>query len=51
VQTAGTSIKVFVNDMTTPLIDVRDGSYASGSSGVRVFNAAAAFDDVAVSNG
>jgi hypothetical protein len=49
VETAGTSLKVFVNDMTKPVIAVRDATFTSGSSGVRVFNAAAAFDDVVVS--
>ena len=48
VVTSGTTIRVYVNDMATPRITVTDGSYASGRTGVRVFNAAAAFDNVAV---
>jgi hypothetical protein len=44
----GASIKVYVNDMVTPKISVTDGTFASGSDGVRVFNAAAAFDNVAI---
>lgn len=45
---AGASLKVFVNDMATPKISVNDSSYASGASGVRVYNAAAAFDNVVI---
>jgi hypothetical protein len=44
----GSSIKVYVDDMTNPKINVTDGAFASGSDGVRVFNAAAAFDNVVV---
>ncbi|WP_435831854.1 family 43 glycosylhydrolase [Catellatospora methionotrophica] len=45
----GSSIKVYVDDMATPKISVTDGAYGTGATGVRVFNAAAAFDNVAVS--
>ncbi|MEU9662555.1 family 43 glycosylhydrolase [Streptomyces chartreusis] len=48
VTTVGSSIKVFVDDMKTPKISVSDGTYASGANGVRVFNAAASFDNVAI---
>ncbi|WSG43709.1 family 43 glycosylhydrolase [Dactylosporangium sp. NBC_01737] len=44
----GSSIKVYVDDMANPKINVTDGTYASGSDGVRVFNAAATFDNVVV---
>ncbi|MEV6491359.1 glycoside hydrolase family 43 protein [Actinoplanes sp. NPDC051633] len=50
VEAAGTTLKVFVNDMTTPRITVTDSTHASGASGVRVYNAAASFDNVAVTN-
>ncbi|WP_433061249.1 family 43 glycosylhydrolase [Dactylosporangium sp. CS-033363] len=48
VTAAGSSIKVYVDDLTTPKISVTDATFASGADGVRVFNAAAAFDNVAV---
>ncbi|MFB6938314.1 family 43 glycosylhydrolase [Streptomyces chartreusis] len=48
VTAAGSSIKVFVDDMKTPKITVSDGTYASGANGVRVFSTAASFDNVAV---
>ncbi|MFF0731191.1 family 43 glycosylhydrolase [Streptomyces chartreusis] len=48
VTAVGSSIKVFVDDMKTPKISVSDGTYASGANGVRVFNAAASFDNVAI---
>ncbi|WP_433607407.1 family 43 glycosylhydrolase [Dactylosporangium sp. CA-139114] len=44
----GSSITVYVDDMADPRISVTDATYASGADGVRVFNAAAAFDNVAV---
>ncbi|MFJ6671868.1 family 43 glycosylhydrolase [Actinosynnema sp. NPDC091369] len=48
VTAVGSSIKVYVGDMATPRIGVTDATFASGGNGVRVFNAAAAFDNVAV---
>ncbi|MCC8246356.1 family 43 glycosylhydrolase [Saccharothrix luteola] len=48
VTAVGTSIKVYVDDMATPRISVTDATFASGGNGVRVFNAAAAFDNVVV---
>ncbi|MFC5055346.1 glycoside hydrolase family 43 protein [Saccharothrix xinjiangensis] len=48
VTAVGASIKVYVDDMTTPRISVTDTTFASGANGVRVFNTAAAFDDVVV---
>ncbi|GAA3733737.1 hypothetical protein GCM10022225_14980 [Plantactinospora mayteni] len=46
----GSSIKVYVGDLTSPKISVTDATYPSGKSGVRVYNAAAAFDNVAITN-
>ncbi len=48
VEAVGSSIKVYVDDMTTPKISVTDTSHTSGANGVRVFNTGAGFDDVAV---
>ncbi len=48
VTAVGSSIKVFVDDMTTPKISVSDGTYRSGANGVRVFDTAASFDNVAI---
>ncbi|MFD0591400.1 family 16 glycoside hydrolase [Catellatospora coxensis] len=45
----GSSIKVYVDDMVTPKINVTDATYPTGATGLRVFNAAAAFDNVSVS--
>ncbi|WP_432841871.1 family 43 glycosylhydrolase [Dactylosporangium sp. CA-092794] len=44
----GASIKVYLDDMTNPKISLTDGTYAGGADGVRVFNAAATFDNVSV---
>ncbi|WP_328419534.1 glycoside hydrolase family 43 protein [Streptomyces sp. NBC_00443] len=49
VTAVGASIKVYVDDMTTPKISVTDSTYGSGATGVRVFGTAASFDNVAVS--
>jgi hypothetical protein len=48
VTAAGSSLKVYVDDLATPKISVTDATYAAGADGLRVFNAAAAFDNVAV---
>ncbi|MEU4743865.1 family 43 glycosylhydrolase [Actinosynnema sp. NPDC023658] len=48
VTAVGTSIKVFADDLSTPKISVTDATHSSGANGVRVFNAAAAFDELAV---
>jgi hypothetical protein len=50
VQATGSTIQVFVDDLTTPKITVTDATYTSGKSGVRVFNTSAAFDNVVVTN-
>jgi ATP-dependent Zn protease len=34
----GSSIKVYVDDMATPKINVTDATYATGATGLRVFN-------------
>jgi hypothetical protein len=48
VTATGATIRVYVNDMTTPKLTAVDGTYASGANGVRVYNAAARFDNLAV---
>jgi hypothetical protein len=48
VEAIGSAIRVYVNDMATPKINVTDATYPSGANGVRVFNAAGAFDNVVV---
>ncbi|MCA2212060.1 glycoside hydrolase family 43 protein [Jidongwangia harbinensis] len=48
VEAAGPSIKVYVGDMSTPKISVTDPTYPTGANGVRVYDSAATFDDVAV---
>jgi hypothetical protein len=44
----GARLSVYVDDLVTPAISVTDATFASGATGVRVYNAAAAFDNVAV---
>ncbi|MEV4637532.1 glycoside hydrolase family 43 protein [Actinoplanes sp. NPDC049548] len=48
VQATGSTIKVYADDMTTPRLTVTDTTFTTGTTGVRVFNTAAAFDNVAV---
>lgn len=48
VSAVGSTIEVYVDDMATPKISVTDDTYRSGATGVRVFNTAAAFDNVSV---
>jgi hypothetical protein len=45
----GSSIKVYVNDMNTPKINVTDTSYTSGLIGLRTYNAPARFDYITAS--
>lgn len=49
VTAVGPSLKVYVDDLMTPKISVTDDTYRSGANGVRVFDTAASFDNVAVS--
>ncbi|MFD3525035.1 family 43 glycosylhydrolase [Streptomyces sp. NPDC058653] len=48
ISAVGSAIKVYVDDMATPKISVTDATYGSGANGVRVFDTAATFDNVAV---
>ncbi|MEV0774569.1 family 43 glycosylhydrolase [Streptomyces sp. NPDC050433] len=48
ISAVGSAIKVYVDDMATPKISVTDSTYGSGATGVRVFNTAAAFDNISV---
>ncbi|MFD6987704.1 family 43 glycosylhydrolase [Streptomyces sp. NPDC059943] len=48
ISAVGSTIKVYVDDMATPAISVTDDTYRSGANGVRVFDTAAAFDNVSV---
>jgi hypothetical protein len=48
VEASGSSIKVFVDDMTTPKIGVTDTTHTTGANGIRVFNAAARLDNVSI---
>ncbi len=45
VTASGTSIQVFLTDMTTPVISVTDSAYASGGVGLRSVNSATTFDN------
>ncbi|MBT3149453.1 family 43 glycosylhydrolase [Streptomyces sp. CHD11] len=48
VTAVGSSLKVYVDDMRTPRISVTDATFPTGANGVRVFDTAATFDNVAV---
>ncbi|OLF09952.1 glycoside hydrolase family 43 protein [Actinophytocola xanthii] len=48
VTAVGPSIRVFVDDLTTPKISVTDATFPTGANGLRVFNTAAAFDNHSV---
>ena len=48
VEAVGSSLKVYVNDMATPRISLTDTTYTSGATGVRVYNAAAGYDNISV---
>ncbi|MFL6119198.1 family 43 glycosylhydrolase [Actinophytocola sp.] len=50
VSALGSALRVYLDDMTTPKLAVTDASYASGANGVRVFNVAAGFDDLAIAH-
>ncbi|RSM85944.1 DUF1080 domain-containing protein [Kibdelosporangium aridum] len=50
VEAVGSSIKVYVDDMSTPKIVTTDTSYTSGANGVRVFNTAAGFDNISITH-
>jgi hypothetical protein len=45
---AGSLLQVFVTDMDTPKITVRDATYAFGGIGLRTYNCAAKFDSIHV---
>ena len=44
----GSNIKVYVNDMITPKINVIDTSYTNGSIGLRTYSSAAKFDNISI---
>lgn len=46
----GTSIKIYVNDMTTPKINYTDASFATGAIGVRCYNAITRWDNLSVTS-
>jgi GH43 family beta-xylosidase len=50
VEADGSSIKVYVDDLSTPKIVVSDPSHTSGANGVRVYNTAASFDNVSITH-
>jgi hypothetical protein len=50
VEAVGSSIRVYVDDMSRPQLEVTDASYASGANGVRVFNAGAGFDNLEIAH-
>ncbi len=44
----GSNIKIYVDDMVNPKIDMTDNSFASGTVGVRTYRAQAVWDDIKV---
>ena len=50
VELVGTRIRLFVDDMATPKIDITDASFARGQIGLRAFQCDAAFDNVSFAN-
>jgi hypothetical protein len=48
VEAYGSSIKVYIDNMTNAKMEVIDTSYTSGSIGIRTYQASAAFDNIAV---
>lgn len=46
VRAIGPALDVYVDDMSKPKLSVKDGAYASGMDGVRVFQTAAKFDNI-----
>lgn len=48
VEAMGSSIKVYVTDMDTPKITVKDFTYRSGSIGLRTYNTKAKFKAINV---
>jgi hypothetical protein len=49
VVTRGTTIKVYLDDRPTPVIDATDGQYPSGRFGLNVYASTAVFQDVRLS--
>lgn len=50
VMAEGNTIKIFVDDTTTPVIAAIDSTYTSGSSGLRAFSSTATWDNFTVSD-
>ena len=51
IEASGHNIKIYVDDMATPKIDVNDSTYAVGQLGVRVVDSHAHYDNVYVTDG
>ncbi len=47
----GSTIQVFVTDMTTPVISVTDSTYANGGVGIRAHNSATTWNNFSVNTG